>query len=107
MRPSGAAQASILRPAIPTLPSAPAPLPKAHMTPKSAHKPAQPPRRVGRSFIRNAIQAGYTTVIVPTGGLEQNGPHMVIGKHDYIVSEAARQIAKDVGRVLVAPVVAL
>ena len=56
--------------------------------------------------VRNAIQAGYTTVIVPTGGLEQNGPHMVIGKHDYIVSEAARQIAKDVGRVLVAPIVA-
>ena len=39
--------------------------------------------------VRNAVQAGYTTVIVPTGGLEQNGPHMVIGKHDYIVSEAA------------------
>ncbi len=56
--------------------------------------------------VRNAIGAGYTTVIVPTGGLEQNGPHMIIGKHDYIVREAAKRIAKDVGHVLVAPVVA-
>jgi creatinine amidohydrolase len=56
--------------------------------------------------VRSAVQAGYTTVIVPTGGLEQNGPHMVIGKHDYIVSDAARRIAKEVGRTLVAPVVA-
>jgi creatinine amidohydrolase/Fe(II)-dependent formamide hydrolase-like protein len=56
--------------------------------------------------VRSALQAGYTTVIVPTGGLEQNGPHMVIGKHDYIVGEAAARIAKDVGHTLVAPVVA-
>jgi creatinine amidohydrolase len=56
--------------------------------------------------VRDALGSGYTTVIVPTGGLEQNGPHMVIGKHDIIVREAARQIAKAVGHTLVAPVVA-
>jgi len=55
--------------------------------------------------VRSAIDAGYTTVIVPTGGIEQNGPHMVLAKHDYIVAEAARRIAKDVGHTLVAPVV--
>jgi creatinine amidohydrolase len=55
--------------------------------------------------VRSALDAGYTTVIVPTGGIEQNGPHMILGKHDYIVAEAARRIAKDVGRTLVAPVV--
>jgi creatinine amidohydrolase/Fe(II)-dependent formamide hydrolase-like protein len=55
--------------------------------------------------VRSAVAAGYTTVIVPSGGIEQNGPHMVLGKHDYIVSEAARRIAKDVGRTLVAPVI--
>ena len=54
---------------------------------------------------RSAIQAGFTTVIVPTGGIEQNGPHMILGKHDYIVAQAAQRIAKDVGRTLVAPVV--
>jgi creatinine amidohydrolase/Fe(II)-dependent formamide hydrolase-like protein len=55
--------------------------------------------------VRSALQAGYTTVIVPTGGIEQNGPHMILGKHDYLVAYAARQIAKEVGRTLVAPVV--
>ena len=55
--------------------------------------------------VRSALDAGYTTVIVPTGGMEQNGPHMILGKHDYIVAEAARRIAKDVGHTLVAPVV--
>ena len=34
--------------------------------------------------VRDAVAAGSRTVIVPTGGLEQNGPHMVIGKHDFI-----------------------
>ena len=55
--------------------------------------------------VRSAVQSGFTTVIVPTGGLEQNGPHMVIGKHDFIVGEAAVRIAKSVGHTLVAPVI--
>jgi creatinine amidohydrolase len=54
--------------------------------------------------IRAAVAAGATTVIVPTGGVEQNGPHMVLGKHDTIVGAAALRIAKDVGSTLVAPV---
>jgi creatinine amidohydrolase len=54
--------------------------------------------------VKAAIQAGHTTVIVPTGGIEQNGPHMILGKHDYIVGWAASQIAKGVGHTLVAPV---
>lgn len=55
--------------------------------------------------VRSALQAGYYTVIVPTGGIEQNGPHMILGKHDYIVAQAASTIARNVGRTLVAPVV--
>src|SRR5216683_7965104 len=39
--------------------------------------------------VRSAIERGYTVAIVPTGGIEQNGPHMVLGKHDYIVRSAA------------------
>ena len=35
--------------------------------------------------VRSALEQGYTTVIVPSGGIEQNGPHMIIGKHDHIV----------------------
>ena len=40
--------------------------------------------------VRSAARArGYTRVIVPSGGIEQNGPHMVLGKHDYIVGWTA------------------
>ena len=55
--------------------------------------------------VRDAIKAGLGTVIVPSGGIEQNGPHMVIGKHDRIVAWAARRIAAELGNALVAPVV--
>jgi creatinine amidohydrolase len=55
--------------------------------------------------VQTAVQSGHTTVIVPTGGIEQNGPHMIVGKHDYIVGWAANKIAAGLGRTLVAPVV--
>ena len=55
--------------------------------------------------IRSAIERGYTVAIVPTGGIEQNGAHMVLGKHDYIVRKAAGRIAQELGRTLVTPVV--
>ena len=54
--------------------------------------------------VRALIRAGTTTVIVPTGGTEQNGPHMVLGKHNYIVRHAAERIARRLGNTLVAPV---
>ncbi len=55
--------------------------------------------------VRGAIERGVTTVIVPSGGIEQNGPHMVLGKHDYIVRTAANRIALALGNALVAPVI--
>lgn len=55
--------------------------------------------------VRSAIDHGYTVAIVPTGGIEQNGPHMVLGKHDYIVHKTANRIARELGRALVTPVV--
>ncbi len=56
--------------------------------------------------VRDAIAAGKTTIIVPTGGTEQNGPHMVLGKHNYLVRYKAGEIARRLGNALVAPVVA-
>lgn len=56
--------------------------------------------------LRSAIERGVTTAIVPSGGIEQNGPHMVLGKHDYIVHAAANRIATELGNALVAPLVA-
>jgi creatinine amidohydrolase len=55
--------------------------------------------------VRSAIDAGYTRVIVPSGGIEQNGPHMILGKHDHIVAWTAERIAVELGRTLVTPVV--
>ena len=43
---------------------------------------------------------------MPTGGTEQNGPHMVLGKHNFIVRHTAERIARALGRTLVAPVIA-
>lgn len=56
--------------------------------------------------VHDAINSGYTTVLVPTGGTEQNGPHMVLGKHNIIVAHTSERIAKKLGNALVAPVMA-
>ncbi|MGQ0642693.1 MAG: creatininase family protein [Gemmatimonadaceae bacterium] len=55
--------------------------------------------------VRDAIQAGKKVVIVPTGGTEQNGPHMVLGKHNYTVTFAAKLIADSLGNALIAPTI--
>ena len=53
---------------------------------------------------RDAMKAGKTTVIIPTGGTEKNGYHMVIGKHNYVVSHTANVMARRLKNALVAPV---
>lgn len=55
--------------------------------------------------VREAIKSGKTSVIIPTAGIEQNGPHAVLGKHGYIVAYTAREIARALGDTLVAPVI--
>lgn len=55
--------------------------------------------------VRDAIAGGRRAIIIPTGGTEQNGPHMILGKHNYIVTFAAGEIAKALGNALVAPTV--
>jgi len=56
--------------------------------------------------LRDAVHAGATTAIVPTGGSEANGPQLAIGKHNLIVRYCAGAIARRLGTVLVAPVIA-
>src|SRR5256714_1150648 len=55
--------------------------------------------------IRDAIAAGKTTVILPSGGTEQNGPGMAIGKHNFRALANAQTIARRLGNALVAPVI--
>ncbi len=56
--------------------------------------------------LKQQIAAGRTTIIVPVGGTEQNGPHMALGKHNARVRVLAEKIARELGNALVAPVVA-
>jgi len=52
------------------------------------------------------VHDGFLTIIVPTGGTEQNGPHLTLGKHNVIVRHNAIEIAHRLGHTLVAPVMA-
>jgi creatinine amidohydrolase len=55
--------------------------------------------------VRDAIAAGKTTAIIFVGSSEQNGPHMAIGKHNFIARYCAEQIAGKLGDALVYPVI--
>lgn len=55
--------------------------------------------------IRDSLQSGKRTVIVPTGGIEQNGPYLAAGKHNYVLRATTEAIARKLGNALVAPIV--
>ena len=55
--------------------------------------------------IRDQIAAGKTTAIVFVGGIEQNGPHMTIMKHNAIARQVAGAMAERLGNALVYPIV--
>ncbi|MEX1230138.1 MAG: creatininase family protein [Planctomycetaceae bacterium] len=55
--------------------------------------------------IRDAMRAGKTTVIVATGGVEQNGPYLVTGKHQIVLRGLTEAIARKLGNALVAPLI--
>jgi len=54
--------------------------------------------------VQEAIAAGKRTAIVYAGSMEQNGPHMVIGKHNFIAQALAQRIAEELGDALIYPV---
>jgi len=55
--------------------------------------------------VRDAIKAGKTTVVIGTGGVEQNGPYVAGGKHNYVLQTVLPYIAKAIGNTLIAPIV--
>jgi creatinine amidohydrolase/Fe(II)-dependent formamide hydrolase-like protein len=55
--------------------------------------------------VRDAQRAGKTTIIVPTGGIEQNGPYQVTGKHDHLNRVHCDAIARALGNALCAPII--
>ncbi|NLZ40456.1 MAG: creatininase family protein, partial [Comamonadaceae bacterium] len=56
--------------------------------------------------LRAAVAAGTTTALIPIGGTEQNGAHMVLGKHNRRVQVLAERIAHELGNAVVAPTLA-
>jgi creatinine amidohydrolase len=55
--------------------------------------------------VRDLMKAGKTTVIIATGGIEQNGPYLAAGKHNYVLQAMCPAIAKKLGNALCAPIV--
>lgn len=56
--------------------------------------------------VHKRVGAGTVSVIIPTGGTEQNGWHLTLGKHNVIARHAAEKVAQDAGNTLIAPVMA-
>ena len=50
--------------------------------------------------VRDALSAGKTTAIIPTGGVEPNGPWLVTGKHNYVLRSNCDAIARELGNAL-------
>jgi len=77
------------------------------LAPQTAH--AAPPSlwtaELTHPEITAALKEGYDTILIPTGGVEQAGGHLITGKHNYIVAETAARIAAARGHTLIAPVV--
>jgi creatinine amidohydrolase len=55
--------------------------------------------------VRDLIAAGYSTAIIATGGIEENGPYLATGKHNIILRALCPAIARGLGNALCAPVV--
>ncbi|PYP54482.1 MAG: creatininase, partial [Gemmatimonadetes bacterium] len=53
--------------------------------------------------VQQAIKSGKTSAIIYAGSTEQNGPHMAIGKHNFIARWVAGAIAIKLGNALVYP----
>ena len=56
--------------------------------------------------LRDRVREGRTTIIVPIGATEQNGPHITLGRHNRRVALLAEKIALSLGNAVVAPVIA-
>jgi creatinine amidohydrolase/Fe(II)-dependent formamide hydrolase-like protein len=55
--------------------------------------------------VRDRVKDGARRVIVPTGGIEQNGPFVALNKHDLIARAVSVQVAELLGNTIVAPTI--
>ncbi len=57
--------------------------------------------------VRDALADGKTTAIIPTGGVEPNGPWLATGKHNFVLRANCDAIARELGDALCAPIIKL
>ena len=57
--------------------------------------------------VRDALADGKTTAIIPTGGMEPNGPWLVTGKHNYVLRANCDAIARKLGNAICTPIIKL
>lgn len=57
--------------------------------------------------VRDFIKEGKTRALILTGGIEENGPYLATGKHNYVLEAMGESIAREMGNTLVAPIVRL
>ncbi len=57
--------------------------------------------------VRDAMRDGKTVALILTGGIEQNGPYLATGKHNYVLRVMGEKIARELGNALIAPIVTL
>ena len=55
--------------------------------------------------VRDRIKDGATTAILSTGGIEENGPYLATGKHNFIMEGICPALADELGNALCAPIV--
>ena len=55
--------------------------------------------------VRDMIKAGNRTIIIGTGGVEQNGPYVAGGKHNFVLQTVLPYIARAIPGSLIAPIV--
>lgn len=55
--------------------------------------------------VAHALRSGFTSIIVATGGIEQNGPNVVTGKHNYVLRATTEATARMHGKMLVSSIV--
>lgn len=57
--------------------------------------------------VRDLLADGTNTAIIATGGMEQNGPYVATGKHNYVLQGTCEAIALELGNALCAPIMKL
>lgn len=57
--------------------------------------------------VRDLLAAGYNTVLILTGGIEENGPYLTTGKHNHVLRVMGESIARRLGNTLVAPIITI